>query len=132
MIQFHKLIALLILLPTLSGCEAFGAHIMTRDVSSNLTGRSLDDPARVKVYASEKEVTDPYVAVARLSSETGHCFGSREELILALQGKAADLGANGIVLIQVNQSNINKSLCFSGEALALRVVVKMVPMTYFE
>jgi hypothetical protein len=73
--------------------------------------RPPTDPAKVQVYLSEKDVPGRFVRIALVYAEEGTYFGSPSvgKLVDRLKMKAAEIGANGLIL-----GGMEKRLSISG------------------
>jgi hypothetical protein len=69
------------------------------------------DPAGVRVYLSEKDVPGEFIKIALVYAEEGAYFGSPSvgKLVDRLKMKAAEIGANGLIL-----GGMEKQLGISG------------------
>jgi hypothetical protein len=69
------------------------------------------DPASVRVYLSEKDVPGEFFKIALVYAEEGTYFGSPSvgKLVDRLKMKAAEIGANGLIL-----GGMEKQLGISG------------------
>jgi hypothetical protein len=72
-------------------------HVETMRVDA-VPRRQSVCPAGVAIYTAEGGVGRPYRALAWLSASAGSVWTSEEEMVLSLRDRAAELGANGLIL----------------------------------
>ena len=83
----------------LAGCSGIDATIDAEPVSGPVQFHPRADPDRVILFLSPNHVPPGYKVLARLRSIGG--YGTREQLIRALRLKAAQCGADGMILLKV-------------------------------
>lgn len=91
-----RLVALCALLATLTACVSASA---TRLGKSAI--RPAIDPETVVIYRTADQVSGRYDEVALLNAEGDHTFAKEERLYNKMRKKAADLGANALILDSV-------------------------------
>jgi hypothetical protein len=63
-------------------------------------------PAGVAIYTAEGGVGRPYRTIAWLSASAGSVWTSEEEMVLSLRDRAAELGANGLILGPIHEPSM--------------------------
>lgn len=61
-------------------------------------------PDQVKVYMLEKDVPDEFVKMALIYAEEGDLSKSTETMVDKMRKKAAKIGANGLILIDMEDN----------------------------
>lgn len=99
----------LVALAGLSGCaSAFRVEAVW--VSTPETMEVLGRPARVRIFSSELKAPRSYVVLAKLFPAGDQSGITRGEVIEGFQKKAAECGANGVVLVEDPQNSEDISL----------------------
>lgn len=83
-----------------AGCVSTNAAVLDNSVK---LARTCSDG--VMVYTSSEKVGKPYQEIALLNSKGETGFTSEGGMVNSQRKKAADLGANGIILTGVNEPN---------------------------
>jgi hypothetical protein len=91
--------ALPLLLPLLAGCESTPHYNRTKVVTTGQTF-SKKPYGTVKLYQNKEDVTDPYDVIALMSVEGK--AGEEAAFVKAFLYRAADLGADGLILYRVS------------------------------
>ena len=87
------------LLPALSLLLMLGACVNTSAVQLGTPGQfPPTDPEQVQVFLTEADVKVPFDKVALINAEGNYQYANDERMIKAMKKKAAEMGANAIIL----------------------------------
>ena len=84
------------------------------------------DMERVRIYLNETEVHAPYEKVALLFAESRSELGSEVKVIRAMQEKAAEIGADGIILLALVEGRPNSLFDLGEEHRGRAIAIKLV------
>lgn len=92
--------------PALAAAAGIGCvHVETARVSPDREDPPTC-PAAVSIYTAEGRVGRPYRTIAYLNASGESVWTSEEEMVLALRDRAAELGANGLILGAVREPGL--------------------------
>ena len=94
-----KIVALLCLMATLTGCVTTTATMLSQDQHPPLT------PAEVTIYLSEEDVPRKFDKIALMHSAGESTWTNESMMLEALRNKAAKLGANGVLVPQIKEAS---------------------------
>ena len=84
------------------------------------------DIEHVRVYLNDTDVKAPYENVALLFAESTSELGNEAKVIRAMKEQAAELGADGIILLAITEGYPNRLFDLGeehrGRAIAIRLV----------
>jgi hypothetical protein len=86
------------LLAAMVGCVSTNATVL--DPSLKLARTC---PDAVRLFTSPSKVTSPYREVALLHSKGGSDWSNEEQMMESMREKAAELGANGVILDNIDE-----------------------------
>jgi hypothetical protein len=98
----RKSICLIAFLLGVSGCAGY-SHILVERVPAAETGYGGLQPSQVNVFTSETDVPKGYLVLAKLkTAEDDRCY-TRGQLLQAFREKAAECGANAVILVEIKE-----------------------------
>ena len=84
------------------------------------------DVEHVRIYLNETEVRARYEKVALLFAESSSELGNEVKVIRAMQRQAAELGADGIILLVLAEGYPNKLFDLGEEHRGRAIAIKLV------
>ena len=84
------------------------------------------DMEQVRIYLNETEVRAPYEKVALLFAESVSELGNEVKVIRAMQQQAAELGADGIILLVLAEGYPNKLFDLGEEHRGRAIAIKLI------
>ena len=84
------------------------------------------DMEQVRIYLSETDVHAPYEKLALLFAESTSELGNEVKVIRAMQEKAAELGADGIILLVIGEGYPNTIFDLGEEHRGRAIAIKRV------
>lgn len=98
--KFTSQVVLPPVIALLSACRSVSTNSTLIDPTSHLVRTC---PAAVKLFTTPDRVQQPYRDVALLSSSGQTSYSSESDMIKSMREKAAEVGANGIILNGIDE-----------------------------